>query len=50
MVRHVQYCFEHDRAVSSTQRKFSAVECFNVFLSAGNCQGVLKNSDEHTEI
>ena len=44
--------FEHDRAVSSTQKNFGArdtVECSNVFLNAGNNPGVLKNSTEHTE-
>ena len=44
--------FEHDRVVSSTQKNFrarDAVECSNVFLSAGNNPGVLKNSTEHAE-
>ena len=44
--------FEHDRIVSSTQKNFrarDAVECSNVFLSAGNNPGVLKNSTEHAE-
>ena len=52
MVQRDQYCFEHDRAVSSTQKKFRArdgVECSDVFLSAGNNPGVLKNSTEHAE-
>ena len=44
--------FEHDRAVSSTQKIFrarDAVECSNVFLSAVNNPGVLQNSTEHAE-
>ena len=44
--------FERDRVVSSTQKNFrarDAVECSNVFLSAGNNPGVLKNSTEHAE-
>ena len=44
--------FEHDRIVSSTQKNFGAqdaVECSNVFLSAGNNPAVLKNSTEHAE-
>ena len=44
--------FEHDKVVSSTQKNFrarDAVECCNVFLSAGNNRGVLKNSTEHAE-
>ena len=44
--------FEHDRVVSSTQKNFrarDAVECSDVFLSAGNNPGVLKNSTEHAE-
>ena len=44
--------FEHDRVVSSTQKNFKArdaVECSNVFLSAGNNTGVLKSSTEHAE-
>ena len=44
--------FEHDRVVSGTQKNFrtrDAVECSNVFLSAGNNPGVLKNSTEHAE-
>ena len=44
--------FEHDRVVSSTQKNVRArdvVECSNVFLSAGNNPGVLKNSTEHAE-
>ena len=44
--------FEHDRVVSSMQKNFrarDAVECSNVFLSAGNNPGVLKNSTEHAE-
>ena len=44
--------FGHDRVVSSTQKNFGArdtVECSNVFLSAGNNPGVLKNSTEHAE-
>ena len=42
--------FEHDRVVSSMQKNFrarDAVECSNVFLSAGNNPGGLKNSTEH---
>ena len=37
--------FEHERVVSGTQKNFrarDAVECSNVFLSAGNNSGVLK--------
>ena len=52
MFQHAQYVFEHDRVVSSTQKNFrarDAVECSNVFLSAGNNPGVLKNSTEHAE-
>ena len=44
--------FEHDTVVSSTQKNFrarDAVECSNVFLSAGNNPGVLKNSTENAE-
>ena len=48
--------FEHDRVVSSTQnilehetQSRDAVECSNIFLSAGNNPGVLKNSTEHAE-
>ena len=44
--------FEHDKVVSSTQKNFTArdaVECSNVFTSAGSNPGVLLNSDEHTE-
>ena len=44
--------FEHDRVVSSTQKNSGAqdaFECSNVFLSARNNPGVLKNSTEHTE-
>ena len=44
--------FEHDSVVSSTQKNFrarDAVECSNVFLSAENNPGVLKNSTEHAE-
>ena len=44
--------FEHDRAVSSTQKNVrarDAVKCSNVFLSAGNNSGMLKNSTEHAE-
>ena len=44
MVQRAQYCFEHDRTVSSTQKNFKAryaVECSNVFLSVGNNPGVL---------
>ena len=44
--------FEHDRVVSSTQKNFrarDAVECPDVFLSAGNNPGVLKNATEHAE-
>ena len=44
--------FEHDRVVSSTQNNFrarDAVECSNVFLSAVNNPGVLKNGTEHAE-
>ena len=44
--------FEHNRVVSSMQKNFraqDAVECSNVFLSAGNNPGVLKNSTEHAE-
>ena len=44
--------FEHNRVVSSKQknsRAREAVECSNVFLSAGNNPGVLKNSIEHAE-
>ena len=44
--------FEHDRVVSSMQKNFraqDAVSCSNVFLSAGNNPGVLKNSTEHAE-
>ena len=44
--------FEHDRVISSMQKNFrarDAVECSNVFLSAGNNPGVLKNSTEHAE-
>ena len=44
--------FEHDRVVSSTQKNFrarDAVECSNIFLSAGNNPGVLKNSIEHAQ-
>ena len=44
--------FEHDRVVSSKQKNFrarDAVDCSNVFLSAGNNPGVLKNSTEHAE-
>ena len=44
--------FEHDRVVSSTQKSFrarDAVECSDVFLSAGNNPVVLKNSTEHAE-
>ena len=43
---------EHDRVVSSTKKNFrarAAVECSNIFLSAGNNPGVLKNSTEHAE-
>ena len=43
---------EHDRVVSRTQKNFEArdaVECSNVFLSAGNKPGVLRNSTEHAE-
>ena len=43
MVQRAQYCFEHDRVVSSTQKSFrerDAVECSNVFLSAGNNPGM----------
>ena len=42
--------FEHEKAVSSTQKSFrarDAVECSNVFLSAGNNPVMLKNSTEH---
>ena len=44
--------FEHDRVVSSMQKSFrarDAVECSDVFLSAGNNPGVLKNSTEYAE-
>ena len=44
--------YEHNRAFSSTQKNFRAresVECSNVFLSAENNPGVLKNSTEHAE-
>ena len=44
--------FEHDRVVSRTQKNFrarDAVECSNVFLSAGNNPGVLKNTTAHVE-
>ena len=44
--------FEYDRVVSSMQKNFraqDAVECSDVFLSAGNNPEVLKNSTEHTE-
>ena len=44
--------FEHDRVVSSMQKNFRAqdiVECSNVFLSAGNNPGVLRNINEHAE-
>ena len=44
--------FENGRVVSSTQKKFrarDAVKCFNIFLSAGNNPGVLKNSSEHAK-
>ena len=43
---------EHDRVVSSTEKNFraqDAVEYSNVFLSAGNNPGVLRNSTEHAE-
>ena len=43
---------EHDRVVSRRQKNFrarDAVKCSNVFLSAGNNPGVLKNSTEHAE-
>ena len=52
MVQRAQYCFEQDRVVSSTQKNFrarDAVERSNVFPSAGNNPGVLKNSIEHAE-
>ena len=44
--------FEHDRVFPSTQkssRARDAVECSNVFLSAGNNPEVLRNSTEHAE-
>ena len=44
--------FEHDKVVSSMQKNFGArdaVSCSNLFLSAGNNLGVLKNSTEHVE-
>ena len=44
--------FGHDWVVSSTQKRFrarDAVECSNVFLSAGSNPGVLKNSTKHAE-
>ena len=46
MVQRAQYCFGARQGcfVSSTQKTFralDAVECFNVFLSAGNNPGVL---------
>ena len=40
-----QGCFQHAEKVSARD----AVECPNVFLSAGNNPGVLKNSTEHAE-
>ena len=43
--------FEHKRVASNMQKNFrarDAVECSNVFLSAGNNPGVLKNSTEHS--
>ena len=44
--------FEHNRIVSSTQKNFrawDAVKSSNIFLSAGNNSGVIKNSTEHAE-
>ena len=43
---------EHVRVVSSTLKMFrarDAVECSNVFLSAGNNSGVIKNSTEQAD-
>ena len=40
-----QGCFQH----AEKFRARDAVDCFNVFLSAGNNPGVLKNSTEHAE-
>ena len=52
MIKRAKFCFEHDRVASSTQKNFrarDAVECSDVFLSAGNNPGVLINSTEHAE-
>ena len=40
MVQRAQYCFEHDKVVSSKQNNFKARDAV-VFLGAGNNPGVL---------
>ena len=52
MFQRAQFCFRARQGCFQQAENFrlrGAVECSNVFLSAGNNPGVLKNSTEHAE-